>query len=287
MQIAENKKDGLYVLRSKELNMFNPTEMKVLSLLAKKPTYPKNIAKQLKIHEQNIYYYVKRLQKQGVIKIIKKEEHGAYLANIYALTSQSFFVKFSNLKKTEKIPNESDFLEPFIENGELNAIIIVGSPDPHGPERARSRDAYYGIDLGIFIGTFLSRSKAVVNLDTDIRDTDLKDNLIIIGGPVINRVAKLVNDKMPIRFDTKKNIYSSITKKTYKQDDCGIVAKIINPWNKEKYILLIAGKRYSGTKAAILAFIKKFDELSKKQTRIVEGIDNDGDGIVDDVRILE
>src|SRR3989344_2403073 len=41
------------------------------------------------------------------------------------------------------IRNESEFLEPFISNGQLDSLIIVGSPDPHGPDKARSRDGYY------------------------------------------------------------------------------------------------------------------------------------------------
>ncbi len=165
--------------------------------------------------------------------------------------------------------------------------IVVGSPDPHGPERARSRDAYYGIDLGIFLGTFLTSASLSVSLDTHMRDYDLKDNLILIGGPVINRVVKNINNKMPVRFDANRNIYSSITKKIYKSGDCGIVVRMQNPFDKSKKILVIAGKRYSGTRAAIISFIKKFDEVSSSDAKIVQGIDQDGDGVIDDVRILE
>ncbi len=288
MHLADERKDGTYILKTKELDFFTSTQVKILNMLSKKPTYPKNIAKLLRINEQTLYYHVKQLQKIGAIKILRKEEHGAYIANIYELSSPSFFVKFSEMQKSHKVPlSGNEFLRPFIENGKLNAKIVVGSPDPHGPERARSRDAYYAIDLGLFLGKFLSESSSVVCLDTDIREPELKNNLILIGGPVINRITKLINDKLPIRFDSKKNIYSSLRKKTYKQDDCGIIVKIQNPFDTSKHILVIAGKRYSGTRAGILSFINKFEELSKKNSRVVEGLDNDGDGIVDDVRILE
>ncbi|MBI4895023.1 MAG: S-layer protein [Candidatus Aenigmarchaeota archaeon] len=288
MHLTDERNDGSYILKSKEIDFFSPLEEKILFLISKKHTYPKNIAKQLRINEQTVYYHIKRLQKLGIIRILRKEEHGAYLANIYELTSPSFFVKFSELQKSHKVPaSDNEFLRPFIENGNFNAKIIVGSPDPHGPERARSRDAYYAIDLGLFLGKFLSYSSSAVNLDTDVRENDLKNNLIVIGGPVINRITKIINDKMPIRFDSKKNIYSLFTKKTYRSDDCGIIVKIQNPFDKTKSILLIAGKRHSGTKAAILSLINKFDEISKKNTRVVEGLDQNGDGIVDDVKILE
>lgn len=288
MHLVDERSDGMYVLSAKELDFFSPLETKILHLISKKPTYPKNIAKQLKVNEQTVYYHIKNLQKSGVIRITRKEVHGAYVANIYELSSPSFFVKFSEMRKSQKVPvSENEFLKPFIEGGRLNAKIVVGSPDPHGPERARSRDAYYAIDLGLFLGKFLFESSSAVSLDTDIRENELKNNLIVIGGPVINRITRMINDKMPIRFDARKNIYSSISRKTYKQDDCGIIAKIQNPFDRSKSILLIAGKRYSGTRAGILSFIKKFDEISKKNSRIVEGLDNDSDGIIDDMKILE
>src|SRR3989338_7548667 len=104
MHIADERKDGTYVLKSKELDIFTPIQSKILYLLSKKPTYPKNIAKLLRMNEQTIYYHVKQLQKIGAIKVIRKEEHGAYLANIYQLSSPSFFVKFSDLQKSNKVP---------------------------------------------------------------------------------------------------------------------------------------------------------------------------------------
>ena len=113
----------------------------------------------------------------------------------------------------------------------------------------------------------------------------MKENLILIGGPVTNRITKKINDKLPIRFDKRKNIYSSLSKKTYRSDDCGLIVKIDNPYNKEKKILIIAGKRNSGTRSAILAFLQKFNELSK--SHVVEGIDQDSDGVNDFVKILE
>jgi hypothetical protein len=50
----------------------------------------------------------------------------------------------------------------------------------------------------------------------------------------------------------------------------------------------------AGTRAAILAFLQKFDEIckgnsydSKVFARIVEGIDKDNDGVIDSVEFLE
>ena len=67
-----------------------------------------------------------------------------------------------------------------------------------------------------------------------------------------------------------------------------------NPFNPKKWILIVAGKRYAGTRAVTLAFIKYFSELAKGNSidskipaRVVEGLDKDADGIVDDVRFVE
>jgi DNA-binding transcriptional ArsR family regulator len=289
MQAVIEKNGRIYSLSAKEVpGNFAPLAKKILFMLAKKPSYPKDLAKKLGVHEQKIYYHIRCLEKQGFVKIHRKEERGAAMAKYYTLTKPSFIIRFKDFQHVEKIPKTaSSFLEPFIVDEKLDAKIIVGSPDPHGPERARSRDAYYGIDLGTFLGTFLSSATPSVMLDTDMRSEDMKQNLIVIGGPVINRITKQINDKMPVRFDNKKRIFSSFTKKTYISDDNGIIVKITNPYDRNKKILVIAGRRFSGTRAAIIAFLRKFEEIEKKEARVVEGLDMDGDGIVDDVKILE
>lgn len=287
--IVEEKNGKIYSLPASELDKadFSDTAMRILHLLAKKPSYPKEIAAQLKMHEQRVYYHVRNLEKQGVIKVLRREERGGTFAKIYTLTKPSFFIKLRDFEKAEKIPKAANkFLEPFIVDGAFNARIVVGSPDPHGPERARSRDASYAIDLALFLGTFVSNATPSVILDTEVRE-EAKENLIIIGGPVINRITRLINDKIPVRFDKNKNIFSSLTKKTYRNDECGIIVKAENPFNKKSKILVVAGKRYSGTRAAVLALIKYFDNIQNKSAHIVLGLDSDYDGVVDDARILE
>lgn len=287
MYIAQEKNSELYVLGASEIKKFpnSALALKILSLLSKEPLYPKEISKRLRENEQKIYYHIRQLEKTGLIELISRKEMGGGTAKIYRLKKTAFFMRFGEFQSAERIPKFNKWLEPFIADGKLNAKIIVGSPDPHGIERARARDAYYGIDLALFLGTFLVSSRRAVSLDTEVMS--LKENMILIGGPVINRISNMINKKLPLRFDDKKNIYSSLTRKTYKSDDCGIIVKARNPFDESKEILLIAGKRYSGTRAAILGFLKKFDEIEKRNCHVVEGVDNDGDGIVDDVRFLE
>ncbi len=286
MYIVDEKRGKSYALPAKDIRYIGaPLAGKILALLAKRPTYPREIATTLREEEQKIYYHVRKLEKLGMIKIVSKEERGGAIAKYYALSRPAFVFRFSELKETKKIPHNS--FPPFIEDGEMNAKIIIGSPDPHGPEKARSRDAHYAIDLGLFLGTFLINSRPSVFLDTEIRDGDLNDNLMIIGGPVTNRICAKINDKLPVKFDEKRNIFSTKTRRTYKSDDVGFVLKAQNPFAKNKSILVIAGRRYSGTRAAIIALIKNFDVLKKNNAVVVQGLDRDYDGVIDDAEILE
>ncbi|OGI12496.1 hypothetical protein A3K64_03260 [Candidatus Micrarchaeota archaeon RBG_16_36_9] len=195
-----------------------------------------------------------------------------------------------------------NFLEPFVCDGKLNALIILGSPEPHGMAKARAKDGLFATDLGLFLGTFLNyRPEMFTKLDTEVKDEDLKNNLILIGGPGVNFVTAKINSKLAIKFERVKDqgnyysgFHSNISGKDYYEEGYGIIVKTKNPFDKNKDILVIAGRRMAGTRAAILAFLQKFDEIckgnsydSKIYARIVEGIDKDNDGVIDSVEFLE
>ncbi|MBI2655214.1 S-layer protein [Candidatus Woesearchaeota archaeon] len=303
MFVVDKQKNEMRSLPAKEIRAEDAGTVssglahKILNLLAKESMYPIDIAKSLKVHEQKIYYHIRNLEKAGIIKIVKKETKQGAVANFYALTEPAFVIKFKEFETTSKIgsiKNESEFLEPFIKDGQLNALIIVGSPDPHGPDKARSRDGYYGMDLALFLGTFLNYvPKFNVKLDTEVRDEDFQNNLILIGGPVVNKVVEKVNSKLPIRFE-ESNIKSTVSNEVYPQDECGIIVKAKNPFNQDRSILVVAGKRFSGTRAAIIAFLKDFKKITSGnihnpeiKAKVVEGIDLDSDGIIDDIEFRE
>lgn len=307
MFLVDNKQEGTYSLPVKDLEISKVGVLgselagKILHVLGKGASYPKKIAKELKQNEQKIYYHIRNLEKAGVIRLLRKEEvHGA-TANYYELVQPGFVVRFSELKLSKKIggtkEDAGDFLSPFIKDGELNALIIVGSPDPHGPDKARSRDGYYGMDLALFLGTYLNYVPEFrVKLDTEVRSEDLRNNLIVIGGPIVNKVTGDLNKFLPVFFDKDDgwNIKSSVTGNAYPQDECGLVVKVKNPYDKEKAILVLAGKRHFGTRAAIISFLKHFDEIvignkknNKVDAKVIEGVDLDSDGIIDDVEVRE
>jgi len=305
MFVVEDSKNGPVSLPARLLNekqlraCSSHLAQRILRELANKQSYPRELSKKLKVHEQKIYYNIRKLEKTGIIEVTKRISIGGTFANVYSVKASSFVLALKGFSEANKFASKSssDFLSPIIDNNEFNGMIIVGSPDPHGIEMARSRDGYYGMDLALFLGSYLMHfSDLCVRLDTEVRNEDLQKNLILIGGPVVNMISNKVNESLPVRFEKKKNwsIYSKVTGKHYFADECGIIIKAKNPFNPKKWILVVAGKRYAGTRAVTLAFIKYLDEISKGNkfdssisARIVEGLDKNADGIVDDVRFVE
>jgi hypothetical protein len=71
-----------------------------------------------------------------------------------------------------------------------------------------------------------------------------------------------------------------------------MIAKVENPWRRGKWILVLAGLHYPGTIASLLALTDHTDALLEgydggEMYRVVQGLDRDGDGRLDDVQVLE
>jgi DNA-binding MarR family transcriptional regulator len=295
------------LLEPKQLKVaLSPLAWKILKILAEKPSYPKEISNKLKMNEQKIYYHIRNLEEAGLIEKLREEKKQGALAKFYALTDYAFTLLLKPLEESQKVfqlkKEYKNFLEPFISNGKLNALIIMGSPEPHGIAKARAKDGLFATDLGLFLGTFLNyKPEIFTKLDTEVKEGDLKKNLILVGGPGVNFITAKVNSKLPIKFEKIKDqenfysgFHSNVSGKNYYEEGYGLIVKAKNPFDKTKDILVIAGRRMAGTRAAILAFLQKFDEIckgnsydSKVFARIVEGIDKDNDGVIDSVEFLE
>ncbi len=308
MYIVEKQSQKLLSLparevKGKSLAVFgSDLANRILKVLSEGAAYPKEIAEKLGVHEQKVYYHIKNFERNGLVKVARQENRQGAVAKYYELTEPAFVVRFAEMRETTKITSVNEkvleFLDPFIKDGKLNSTIVIGSPLSHGPERARSNDGYYAIDIALFLGSFLSYSsgdKPVVKLDTELRNGDLKQNIISLGGPIVNKVTERLNAKMPVRFDYKtKNIISKVSGKKYSADENGFVVKMPNPYSKGHWIIVIAGKRYSGTRAATIALTRYTEEVSKGNkkdhkvlARVVEGLDLNSDGIVDEAEFLE
>lgn len=276
----------------------HPIRLEMLKMMAKKPMYPAEIAKELKMHEQKVYYHIKQMTNSGILEVVSREEIRGTVAKKLAPKFLNFaFTLSTKWKKLDSLIEKKDpeilnFLSPFIEDNELDADIVVGSPDPHGPHKARARDGHYAIDLALFLGQYAVANEFSTKLDVDI-DLKQSKNLILVGGPVTNLIVSKINDFLPAKFSDKKPWGILSKKETYTEESIGLISKIPNPYNPEYSVLLIAGIRFIGTKAAVLALSKFTTQVihrysgQKEFHAIVQGFDMDGDGRIDNIEVLE
>jgi hypothetical protein len=88
-------------------------------------------------------------------------------------------------------------------------------------------------------------------------------------------------------------LVSQKTKHIYTADVAGLVAKIPNPWDSTRSVIVLAGNKEVGTKACVLAltnFWKKTLQRyhgEKTFAAVIQGFDLDGDGKVDAVEVAE
>ncbi len=281
----------------------NKLVQQILQELGKEPACPMDISRRLKQHEQKIYYHIRNLEKFGLIRLERLEERVGATAKIYSVVSPVIAYKlFDDGTVVDKKTRASEikFLKPFVEDGKLNSIIVIGSPDPHGKYKSPASDGYCGINLSMFLGQYVNDFKIpFYKLDTQITKDNMKKNMIILGGPKTNIITDKINKEFPIYFDYSEEfkdwvIVSTLTKNIYREKYCGIIARIKNPFSEEKEILLLAGKGFTGSMAATLGVSKYPKETSKGNSvnnniiaRVVRGIDIDSDGIIDDVEFLE
>lgn len=253
------------------------------------PHCPMDVAKKLGIHEQKVYYYIKKFKEAKLLKEVGKQQRHGTIARFYTIRDTAFGLRLTEGAKVPlSVRPSNNLLEPFIIDGKMNARIVVGSPDPHGLFKARASDACCAIDLALFLGGFtFGRQPANYKLDVEMREKDIQGNLIVIGGPAVNMIALKVNNSLPATFDLRGEvkIKSKASGKEYVDDEVGLIAQIKNPFDADGKILLLAGKRFQGTRSAVLEFIKRGGDI--KDFLIVKGYDLDGDGIIDSTETVE
>jgi predicted P-loop ATPase len=88
-------------------------------------------------------------------------------------------------------------------------------------------------------------------------------------------------------------LVSRKTSTVYTADAVGLIAKIVNPWDNNKWVIVLAGNKAVGTKACVLALtnfwkktLKDYDGKDAFAT-VIQGFDLDGDGKVDSIEVLE
>ncbi len=283
---------------------------KILTILSKKEMYPLEIARQLGMHEQKVYYHIRKLVKAGAITVAREENKKGAIAKYYKTVSPAFGIEFSEgYKPIQNICTLSideplqNFFREFIDNGVFDGKIVVGSPQPHGPFKTSARDGHYAAHLALFMGQFVKMpNEFAVKLDVDVKvEKEEKNNLILVGGPGTNLLTQEINEYLPIKFIMHSSdqgfllggLTSKITGRTYTSDGAGLIAKIVNPWDPTKRIIVIAGNKAVGTKACVLALTnfwkKTLQHFDHKETFavVIQGFDLDGDGKVDSIEVNE
>jgi DNA-binding PadR family transcriptional regulator len=284
---------------------------KILVMLSEKEMYPLELAKKLGVHEQKVYYHMRKLAKAGAIAVVREEEKKGAIAKYYKPVSSAYGVELPNEYKTiTKLSllgmdkQIQEFFNEFIrQDGTFEGKIVVGSPTPHGPFRTSARDGHYASYLTFFLGQFAKMpDEFAIKLDVDMKaEKEERNNLILVGGPGTNVLTQEVNENLPIRFNMQPSqdgfllggLISGETSRAYTADTAGLVAKITNPWDSTKKVIVLAGNKAVGTKACVLALTnfwkKTLENYHAEDTfaTVIQGFDLDSDGKVDSIEILE
>ncbi len=284
---------------------------KILVMLSEKEMYPLELAKKLGVHEQKVYYHMRKLAKAGAIAVVREEEKKGAIAKYYKPVSSAYGVELPNEYKTiTKLSLLSmdkqiqEFFREFIrQDGTFEGKIVVGSPTPHGPFRTSARDGHYASYLTFFLGQFAKMpDEFAIKLDVDMKaEKEERNNLILVGGPGTNVLTQEVNENLPVRFNMQPSqegfllggLISGETSRAYTADTAGLVAKITNPWDSTKKVIVLAGNKAVGTKACVLALTnfwkKTLENYHAEDTfaTVIQGFDLDSDGKVDSIEILE
>ena len=101
-KILSKTKDGF---ASKDILMFNdPAEMKailhdirwtILQKLAKEPKFPAEIAREMGLHEQKVYYHIRQLIKAGLVSIAYEKEIRGAKARYYKTTETAYGIELN------------------------------------------------------------------------------------------------------------------------------------------------------------------------------------------------
>ena len=241
--------------------------------------------------DQAIYYQLRKLKDLGFIEASSEKELDSkdrlITSQKYKLTSLKYVINFSdhylslndfNSMKSFSDNLESDFLQVFNSNGKFNGFIVIGTGSSDVPfigPLSVLLSKYFdltNLSFVLYDGTILDDSD-----DKKIKDM-LSRNLILLGGPNVNRVFhstvpsqtaehKSLNEVLPVKFvqapDSGIIIQETGSIILSKNQKIGVIQKIDNPWNPNNKIFAIGGPKRIGTEAAVLAFTRYFDTVTK------------------------
>jgi len=169
-------------------------------------------------------------------------------------------------------------------------IIVYGTqnPDERGNE--------YDKESALMLANWLRSAGISVEVkgDKELTNEDLPSNLIVIGGPAANELTKNLTKELVVRFSFNGDweivrnftavenpisfIFSNGSVKVVKSDavvpqeyPLGVVQTLRNPWNNEKFIIVIAGINRYCTRKMLRYFNYNSSYLIRGKTFFEEG----------------
>ncbi|AHF80386.1 Hypothetical protein TES1_1002 [Thermococcus paralvinellae] len=160
-------------------------------------------------------------------------------------------------------------LDDVVKEGEVIIVYGTQNPDKKGSEYDRETAEIVKSYLETFYSQWPGDIKIEVKADVNLTDEDLRKDLILIGGPVSNKVVQQFEDYFPLRFVFENGIWVleknpdfgsvrtfvitpdnikevSFTELSYTSPQTSLLLAIRNPLKKDNYIVWIAGvDRYS------------------------------------------
>ena len=210
-------------------------------------------------------------------------------------------------------PTLADLPAPFIADGAVNTMIIVGASNPRGPcSAAHTIDVAAGMYMAFALGTKSQQGVPPILLDWQISNYDQNNvtrifrpgNIITFGGPGVNLITWYYHSLtyrgiqiLPAYMASDAQgvyIYSTATRSKYRMvNDYGRnapvtdYAMIVLHYDNadSRYVLIVAGlSGYSTSEAA--KWLSSYPTVSGRAV-ILRIVDNEGDGIIDSVQIAE
>lgn len=279
------------------LGVLSKDRIRILRCLSSEPKYPAQVARELKMQVQTVYYHMRLLQEEGLAKFVESEERGGATAKKFSCAGDALAVVVNEKAwkpfSAGALAKPPAFLKNFFAGGYFDAKFVLGSPDPHGKYRSRGSELC-AAEAAMFLGRFGAFDYPLYYLDTEMREGARKQNLVVLGGPKVNSFLGEVNSHLPVFFEEKTfTIKSRLSGKAY-EENVGVVEVVDNPFSRGKKILVLAGTNHLSTRVAVLALLKEQKKLEKGNhfdasvfASVVQGFDEDGDGIVDAVEVLE
>src|SRR5207249_3229713 len=166
----------------------HPTAWRILQELGKSPDYPGSLARRLRMHEQKVYYHIRRLREAGLLRVVREEAGPGAVAQVLAPTADAFAIllpgRGTSVPRAAALAGPArTFLGEFAREGVLDAWIVLGAATPHGPFLTAARDSPYAAQLGLFLGRYFALRKGLaVKLDTEVKAEGAeRGDLILVG----------------------------------------------------------------------------------------------------------